>query len=201
MGAHKVFPAHPLRVAAATGCAVVVSTELALHAPNDWGVIVACSSTLIIFGLAAIILRRHRSRAQLPSAAGPLLVAETEAFLSGDYARYLRSRRHGVPGWAWLNSFAHGQLPSLLETQRSPHALTSVSRSRGTDRAWLQAQSILGRDLLKIVQDDPQRLVLVQQSTLVPLELRLMEREATGGLTAYELVQATRDALRPSLGK
>ena len=74
---------------------------------------------------------------------------------------------------------------------------TSISRSKGDDRAWLQAQSILGRDRLKIVQDDPQRLVLVQQSTLVPLELRLMKREATEGLTAYELVQATRAALRP----
>ena len=163
MGAHKAFPAHPLRIA----------------------------------GALTAIFRRHRSADSVPSVDASLLVAETEAFLSGEYATYLRSRRHGVPGWAWLNSFAHGQLPNLLETQRSPHALTSISRSKGDDRAWLQAQSILGRDLLKIVQDDPQRLVLVQQSTLVPLELRLMKREATEGLTAYELVQVTRAALRP----
>jgi hypothetical protein len=171
MGADKTFPAHPRRIATA---------------------------------LAAVLhLHRHRRRsaASVLSADGSLLVAETEAFLSGEYATYLRSRRHGVPGWAWLNSFAHGQLPNLLETQRPPHSLTSVARSRGEDRAWLQAQSILGRDLLKIVQDDPQRLVLVQQSTLVPLELRLMKREATDGLTAYELVQATRAALRPPSGK
>ena len=73
----------------------------------------------------------------------------------------------------------------------------------GAEKAWFQAQSIVGRDLLRIVQDDPQRLTLVQQSILVPLELRLMELETDAGLTAYDLVQdacrtATTGLLVPS---
>jgi hypothetical protein len=127
------------------------------------------------------------------------LIAETEAFLSGDYASYLRSRRRGVPGWAWLNSFAHGELTVLRETQRLTHVLASVSGMAGAEKSWVQAQDILRRDLLTIVQDDPHCLKLVQQSILVPLELRLMELEANAGLTAYELVQATRAALGPRI--
>jgi len=124
------------------------------------------------------------------------LIADTEAFLSGDYATYLKKRRRDVPGWAWLNSFAHGELTTLRVTQQS-RQLVSASRLAGAEKAWSQAQSIMGRDLLRIVQDDPQRLMLVQQSILVPLELRLMELETNSGLTAYDLVQATRAALRP----
>ena len=107
--------------------------------------------------------------------------------------------RREVPGWAWLNSFAHGELATLRETQRSTRSLASSTRITGAEKAWLQAQSIVGRDLLRIVQEDPGRLTLVQQSILVPLELQLMEFETNADLTAYDLVQATRATLQPRL--
>jgi hypothetical protein len=176
---------------------IIVITELTGHLPNEFGSPVAICSALvfIVIGLVAYF-RRRRNKTKASRSDGSVLIADTEAFLLGKYATYLRSRRRDVPGWAWLNSFAHGELAALRDTQRS-RQLTSASRIAGTEKPWFQAQSIVGRDLLKIVQDDPQRLMLVQQLILVPLELRLMELETNAGLTAYDLVQATRAALRP----
>jgi hypothetical protein len=39
----------------------------------------------------------------------------------------------------------------------------------------------------------------VQRNVLVPLELRLIQREQESALTALELVQSTRSALRSSI--
>jgi hypothetical protein len=192
--------AHPLRIAEATGCVVVVIVELTVHLPNGFSLpTLTCLFLVLVIVDIVISFRRRKSKAKAPSEDGSLLIAETEAFLSGDYASYLRSHRREVPGWAWLNSFAHGELTVLRETQRLTHVLASVSGMAGAEKSWVQAQDILRRDLLTIVQDDPHCLKLVQQSILVPLELRLMELEANAGLTAYELVQATRAALGPRI--
>jgi hypothetical protein len=189
---------HPLLIVAATGCVVVLITEAAVHAPDGFGGAIVGGSALVSLVVGSVaLLHRRRTATKAPTSDGSVLIAEIEAFLSGDYATYLRCRRREVPGWAWLNSFAHGELTTLREAQRSLQPLGAPSRLAGAEKAWFQAQSIVGRDLLRIVQDDPQRLTLVQQSILVPLELRLMELETDAGLTAYDLVQETRAALRP----
>jgi hypothetical protein len=36
------------------------------------------------------------------------LVAECEAFFSGQYAQYLDNENRPIPVWAWLNVLAHG---------------------------------------------------------------------------------------------
>jgi hypothetical protein len=185
-----------LRITVTTGCVIVVIAELLVHLSSAFHVFSLAGWSFALLLVGSVTFFRHQmSRAKSPSADGSLLIAETEAFLSGDLVSYLRSRRRGVPAWTWLNSFAHGELPTLRETQRSTHVL--VSARHVGEKSWFQAQSILGRDLLSIVQDDPKRLMLVQKSILVPLELQLMELDANAGLTAYELVQATRAALRP----
>ena len=189
---------HLLFVAAATGCVVALITEAAVHAPDGFGGAIVVGSALVFVVVGSVALfQQRRGAVKAPTSDGSVLIAEIEAFLSGDYATYLSCRRREVPGWAWLNSFAHGELATLREAQRSMPPLGAPSRSAGAEKAWFQAQSIVGRDLLRIVQDDPQRLTLVQQSILVPLELRLMELETDAGLTAYDLVQETRAALRP----
>ena len=148
---------------------------------------------------AVTSFRPRRSKAGAPSEDASLLITATEAFLSGNYANHLRSHRRDVPGWAWLNAIAHGDLANVRETQRLTHVLPSVSGIVGVERSWVYAQDVLRRDLLTIVQGDQRRLKLLQLSILVPLELRLMELETKTHLTAYELVQATRAALRPRL--
>jgi hypothetical protein len=187
-----------LLITIATACVVALVTEAAVQAPDGFRGAVAGGSAFVFLVLGSVaLLQRRKAVVKGPASDGSVLIAEIEAFLSGDYATYLRCRRREVPGWAWLNSFAHGELTTLREAQRSMPPLGAPSRLAGADKAWFQAQSIVGRDLLRIVQDDPQRLTLVQQSILVPLELRLMELETDTGLTAYDLVQATRAALRP----
>lgn len=209
MKGHRLLPAgnhsaavagkpRPLILVTAVGCAFILITELTVHLPDGFGGAIISSSALVFLIVGAVALnRRRRAAMKAPTSDGDVLIAEIEAFLSGDYATYLMRRRREVPGWAWLNSFAHGELTTLREAKRSMHPLGTPSHVAGAEKAWFQAQSIVSRDLLRIVEDDPQRLTLVQRSILVPLELRLMELETDAGLTAYDLVQATRAALRP----
>jgi hypothetical protein len=51
---------------------------------------------------------------------GDRLVADSEAFLSGDYASHLRRQGELVPGWAWLNVIAHGDLEDLRRASVVP---------------------------------------------------------------------------------
>jgi hypothetical protein len=121
------------------------------------------------------------------------LIADAEAFLSGNYADHLARQTEAVPGWARLNAFAHGDLRTIRRVRwpfgvRGPTALADR-----TDEAWKIAQRVLADQVLEIVGGDPVTLLRVQESVLVPLELLLMYERS---LTAFELVQITRAALR-----
>lgn len=65
-----------------------------------------------------------------------------------------------------------------------------------TEESWRSAQNLLARELNELVGNDPGLLLEVQRHVLVPLELQLMRRD---GLTAFELVELTRSALRSSI--
>jgi hypothetical protein len=141
-------------------------------------------------------IRWRREPSTSAVTAGCALVEETEAFLSGTYASCLRSRGKKVSGWARLNSFAHGDLEQLLEVHR---LLTSRFPVVGMDchqQAWVNANRILARDILRIVGRDDELLSILQRAILVPLELQLIRLEAERGLTEYELVDSVRVALR-----
>ena len=89
--------------------------------------------------------RKNQSRSTVE--AGDQLIADIEAFLSGDYADHVQRRGDRVPGWAWLNRFAHGDLLSVLQVRRA--TLTAGSApARETEEAWRSAQQILASELL-----------------------------------------------------
>jgi hypothetical protein len=123
------------------------------------------------------------------------LISETEAFMGGELAGRLRRQHANVPGWARLNFLAHGDLQGLRVTRRLALARRSTTIAELTEESWGSAQLVLARELFELVGNDPHLLADVQRRVLVPLELQLMEHES---LTAFELVQFTRAALRSS---
>ena len=129
-------------------------------------------------------------------AASSRLIADAEAFLSGDYASHLCRKRDIVPGWAWLNTFAHGDLRSLQRARQPQVIGPSALVSEPAAEEWSIARCVLADELLELVDGDPEMLGHVQESVLVPLEFLLMHEE---DLTAFELVQFTRAALRSSI--
>lgn len=132
------------------------------------------------------------------SAAGSRLIVDAEAFLAGDFAGHLRSQDEIVPAWARLNNLAHGDLQSLRQARRA-FVPTSSAALDWTETTWRNAERVLANELLEFVENDPEVLSRVQRTVLVPLELELMRTEAERGLTAFELVQSTRTALRSSI--
>lgn len=121
------------------------------------------------------------------------LISETEAFMAGELAGRLRRQKATVPGWARLNFLAHGDLQRLRVTRRLGLSRRSTNIAELTEESWGSAQLVLARELFELVGNDPCLLADVQRRVLVPLELQLMEHES---LTAFELVQFTRAALR-----
>jgi hypothetical protein len=128
-------------------------------------------------------------------AASSRLIEDTEAFLSGDYASQLRRHGDAVPGWAQLNNFAHGNIEILHSARRPFVARKSANCAGRSEGAWSIAQRLLAGEIIQLVGTDPWILAHLQQCVLVPLELQLMCRK---DLTAFELVQLTRSALRSS---
>jgi hypothetical protein len=121
------------------------------------------------------------------------LISDTEAFLTGTIVGRLVQQNAQVPAWAWLNKVAHGELQNLHAVGHIVRSPTSDPLADLTGQSWGTAQGMLARDVIELVGDDPSLLWLVQRSVLVPLELRLMHHDR---LTAYELVELTRAALR-----
>jgi len=132
------------------------------------------------------------------SAAGSRLIGDAEAFLAGDFADHLRGQNEIVPGWARLNNLAHGDLQSLRHARRA-FLPTSSMAFDWKETTWRNAERVLSDELLELVENHPDVLSRVQRTVLVPLEFELMRTEAERGLTAFELVQSTRTALRSSI--
>ena len=143
--------------------------------------------------------RKARAAASLvggDGSASSRLIAGTEAFLSGDYANHLHRHSDRIPGWARLNTLAHGDIDSLRRAEQTRSAGKPTSLTDLADDSWRSALRILARELNQLVGEDSDLLTHLQQYALVPLEFRLMRE---GGLTAFELVQLTRAAVRSSI--
>lgn len=141
---------------------------------------------------------RHNSERKLRlSPLGAELAAETEAFFSGGYIKKLQSAGDPLPGWAWLNCVAHGELGDVQSLQTV--AVAENDRQDGGEVSWESAQRLLASELLDLTDNDPVLLSRLQRRVLVPLELQMMRTEADRGLGAFELVQSFRAALRSSL--
>lgn len=139
-------------------------------------------------------LRQGKERTHV--GASSRLIADTEAFVSGEYARHLRRHRDAVPGWAQLNQFAHGDIETLRRARRPPSARQPATFAHPPEEAWRTAHELLAGDIIELVGSDPWLLSHLQRNVLVPLELQLMYE---GDLTAFELVHITRSALRSTL--
>jgi hypothetical protein len=130
------------------------------------------------------------------TAATSWIVADAEAFLSGEYCDLLRRNGARVPGWAQLNPIAHGDIKRFRRIRRGNGTKRLVTHADRAHQMWWCAQRMLASEIIELVQGDPERLSHVQRDVLVPLEFRLMHE---GDLTAYELVLLTRDALRSTI--
>jgi hypothetical protein len=143
--------------------------------------------------------RQRKDEEEPVSAATYRLIDDTEAFLSGDYANHLRRRRDIIPGWARLNTLAHGDLESVRHVGQ-PFAGTMPARfADWSEKTWKIAERVLAKEVLDLVDNNSGTLLRAQHTVLVPLELQLMRTEAESGLTALEVVQSTRAALRSSI--
>jgi hypothetical protein len=139
----------------------------------------------------------RRAGANQPfAAANCRIVADAEAFLSGEYCDRLRRCGATVPYWAQLNPLAHGDIKIIRRIRRQGATKVWPPYADRADQMWRMAQRILASDIIELVKSKPDLLSNVQRSVLVPLEFRLMQERC---LTAYELVEFTRDALRSSI--
>lgn len=139
---------------------------------------------------------RRQGKERPPTGASSRLIADTEAFLSGEYASHLRRHSDTVPPWALLNQFAHADIETLHRARSPLSARQPVSFANPTQDAWRTAQDLLAGEIGELVGDDRWFLSHLQRNVLIPLELRLMYE---CDLTAFELVQLTRSALRSTL--
>jgi hypothetical protein len=157
----------------------------------------------------------HRLGKTAPDSDAVRLIAETETFLLGDVLEHLQRSGGTIPGWAWLNVFAHGDLRRIRYARHSCSAHEAEILSwqeevwivrdpiedfwREANRAletWWSAERILADEILELVDEDDEALSLVQQRALVPLELRWLNAREDEAPSPYELVQSTRAALR-----
>jgi hypothetical protein len=141
-------------------------------------------------------LGQGRSNERLLAAATARLIADAEAFLAGDYAKKVRLSGVTVPAWAQLNVLAHAGFKSFVEATAPIDVRQSLSEANWAEEPWRCARRVLASEILRLVGNDPEILCRVQQSVLVPLEFQLMNDKAKTSLSAFELVQVTRAALR-----
>jgi hypothetical protein len=141
--------------------------------------------------------RRMRRVASTSGAAR--LITDTEEFFAGTYAEHLRRHHEQVPGWARLNTLAHGELSDVRFLRRSLAARKAAAFADWHEETWRKAERTLAGEVLEIVRSDADTLARVQRRILVPLELALMNSEAAGGLSVAQLLDSTRSALRSSI--
>jgi hypothetical protein len=141
-------------------------------------------------------LGQGRRNERLLAAAAARLIADAEAFLAGDYAKKVRLSGVTVPAWAQLNVLAHAGFKSFVEATAPIDVRPSLSEANWAEESWRCARRVLASEILRLVGNDPEILCRVQQSVLVPLEFQLMNDTAKTSLSAFELVQVTRAALR-----
>ena len=141
---------------------------------------------------------KHGTRSLTPI--GNALVVEAEGFLSGGLVDVLTSHDEKIPGWAWLNELAHGELAAVVRLSSSS-AIVGPSADNDVDSSWRVARQLLADNILELVGRDIAHMHRLQREVLVPLELRLMSSKAEQPLTPALLVSSTRAALRSSISE
>jgi hypothetical protein len=97
-------------------------------------------------------------------------LAALEAYRSGRYAEFLLDEGSAVPGWAWVNALAHGNvldIASVAVAGPSPRGLAQEYRP------WFRARSAMAQAVVRLTVRQGYRLRDVQQSVLLGIELEL----------------------------
>jgi hypothetical protein len=112
-------------------------------------------------------------------------VLACEAYLGGWYLEYLAVSQKPIPAWAWLNVIAHSDRDRLVAVASAPlEARTAAERAHVSD--WRLTLTVLTRAVLERAPDG-QRLVALQDTILVPLELALIAKSTEGHISADTL--------------
>jgi hypothetical protein len=118
---------------------------------------------------------------------------EVEAFLMGRLVDHLAARGRPVPAWAVLNRLAHadsGELRSLVDG-------TGGGWGGGSPLVqvpWASAERSMAGSLLARAPT-PEALATIQGTTLMPLELQLIEGSKVEKLTVDQVFEAGAEAL------
>lgn len=117
---------------------------------------------------------------------------EVEAFLAGRLVDYMATRHQPVPAWAALNRLAHSDHDTLALLVEGA-GLDTTGRSVAP-HPWAAVERFAAAQIM-IRAPTAERLAGLQRSTLVPLELDLVERARLDRLTAEQVLDAAVAAL------
>lgn len=118
---------------------------------------------------------------------------EVEAYLTGRIVDHLSVRHTSVPAWAVLNRLAHAdrdELEVLVAGEGGGHGAFSVI----SEPPWASSERCIAANLLARAPT-PEELVRIQRTTLIPVELRLIERSKVGRITAEQVLEAGAEAV------
>jgi hypothetical protein len=131
--------------------------------------------------------RRNSNPEPDPGAGSEDVGAECEAFLAGRYLEVAVRRDGPIPGWVWLNRLAHTSVTELVELSELDHDLGN---------SWGHVLAALAGDVLAYCRFAGVDVLSLQRDVLVPLELQVMNFNASTVLAPQQLVQLVRDTLR-----
>lgn len=120
------------------------------------------------------------------------LAEEVEAFLAGRLVDHMAAQHRPVPPWTALNRLAHADHPVIAGLV----AGAGLERSlySGAVHPWAMTERFAAAQFLARARTTAE-LRALQQTTLVPLELDLVERARRERLTPEQVLEAAVDAL------
>lgn len=101
------------------------------------------------------------------------LTAECEALLRGRLVEFLQAQGRWTPAWAWVNALAHGSADDLARAAAG-RGIGDTPEGLGEGPGWRAVLAFLAGDILSRVAAGDVTLDRLQQSALIPLELKLM---------------------------
>lgn len=97
-------------------------------------------------------------------------LAALEAYRAGRYAELLLDLGSAVPGWAWVNALAHG---NVLDIAAVALASPNPSCVPEESRPWFRARSAMAQAVMRITVRRGSKLRDVQRGVLLGIELEL----------------------------
>ncbi|HEX6425668.1 MAG TPA: hypothetical protein VFZ79_19420 [Acidimicrobiales bacterium] len=117
---------------------------------------------------------------------------EVEAFLAGRLVDHMAAQHRPVPPWTALNRLAHAD-HAVIAGLVAGAGLERTAYS-GAVHPWAMSERFAAAQFLARA-GTPAQLLDLQRSTLVPLELDLVERARRERLTPEQVLDAAVDAL------